>query len=249
MPLFLFHRRQIQTTHIAVTQSHCSLMHIYIYIYISIYFQLLINLSGILYVKVFSHDDVIKWKHFPRYWPFVRGIHRSPVDSPHKGHWCGVLMFSLICAWTNGWVNNRDAGDLRRHCAHYDVTVISNIIAGTSAGALQSPAERVESVTIRLEITLTSQWARWRLKSPASRLFTQLFIQTQIKENTKAPCHWPLCGEFTGDRWVKMAKWPEIKGQWYSFSIPAQRIPRSIFGANLFAESSSNPLQVMTWTS
>ena len=31
-----------------------------------------------------SHDDVIKWKHFPRYWPFVRGIHRSPVNSPHK---------------------------------------------------------------------------------------------------------------------------------------------------------------------
>ena len=37
------------------------------------------------------HDDVIKWKHFPRYWPFVRGIHRSPVNSPHKGQaelWC-----------------------------------------------------------------------------------------------------------------------------------------------------------------
>ena len=33
------------------------------------------------------HDDVIKWKHFPRYWPFVRGIHRSPVNSPHKGQW------------------------------------------------------------------------------------------------------------------------------------------------------------------
>ena len=33
------------------------------------------------------HDDVITWKHFPRYWPFVRGIHRSPVDSPHKGQW------------------------------------------------------------------------------------------------------------------------------------------------------------------
>ena len=26
-----------------------------------------------------NHDDVIKWKYFPRYWPFVRGIHRSPV--------------------------------------------------------------------------------------------------------------------------------------------------------------------------
>ena len=50
-----------------------------------------------------GHDDVIKWKHFPRYWPFVRGIHRSPVDSPHKDQWRGALMFSLICAWTNGW--------------------------------------------------------------------------------------------------------------------------------------------------
>ena len=70
-----------------------------------------------------SHDDVIKWKHFPRYWPFVRGIHRAPVNSPHKGQWRGALMFSLICAWKNGWVNNREAGDLRRHRVHYDVTV------------------------------------------------------------------------------------------------------------------------------
>ena len=43
-------------------------------------------------------------------------------------------------------------------------------------------------------ITLMSKWARWRLKSPASRLFTQVFIQVQIKENIKAPRHWPLCG-------------------------------------------------------
>ena len=42
------------------------------------------------------HDDVIKWKHFRRQWPFVRGIHRSPVDSPHKGQWRGASMFSLI---------------------------------------------------------------------------------------------------------------------------------------------------------
>ena len=45
-----------------------------------------------------EHDDVIKWEHFPRYWPFVRGIHRWPVNSPHKGQWRGALMFSLICA-------------------------------------------------------------------------------------------------------------------------------------------------------
>ena len=71
-----------------------------------------------------SHDDVIKWKQFPRYWPFVRGIHRGPVNSPHKGQWRGALMFSLICAQINIWVNNREAGDLRRHHAHYDVTVM-----------------------------------------------------------------------------------------------------------------------------
>ena len=70
------------------------------------------------------HDDVIKWKHFPRYWPFVRGIHRSTVNSPHKGQWRGALMFSLICAWINDWVNNGEAGDLRRHLAHYDVIVM-----------------------------------------------------------------------------------------------------------------------------
>ena len=69
----------------------------------------------------FLHDNAIKWKHFPRNWPFVREIHRSPVDSPHKGQWRGALMFSLISAWTNGWLNNRNAGDLRRHRAHYDV--------------------------------------------------------------------------------------------------------------------------------
>ena len=39
------------------------------------------------------HKDVIKWKHFPRYWPFVRGIHRWPVDSSHKSQWRGALVF------------------------------------------------------------------------------------------------------------------------------------------------------------
>ena len=71
-----------------------------------------------------SHDDVIKWKHFPHNWPFVRGIHRSPVNSLHKGQWRGALMFSLICGSINDWVNNREAGDFRRYRAHYDVIVM-----------------------------------------------------------------------------------------------------------------------------
>ena len=57
------------------------------------------------------HGDVIEWKHIPRYWPFVRGIHRSQVNPPDKGQWRGALMVSLICARMNGWVNNREAGN------------------------------------------------------------------------------------------------------------------------------------------
>ena len=143
-----------------------------------------------------EHDYArFEFEHFPRYWPFVRGIHRLPVNSSQKGKWRGALTFSLICAlnkrlskqswgwwffskrlnnwhasygrtrlrkiwiwtfsallalragnspvtgeflserqvtrnfdvfflsapWINGWVNNREAGDLRRHSAHYDV--------------------------------------------------------------------------------------------------------------------------------
>ena len=83
-----------------------------------------------------TSDDPVHWqfctwslyqmKYFLRYWPFLQGIHRSPVNSPHKGQWHGALMFSLICAWINGWVNNREAGDLRCYITHYDVTVMIN---------------------------------------------------------------------------------------------------------------------------
>ena len=71
------------------------------------------------------------WPHqmetFTRNWPFLRGIHRSPVNSPHKGQLRGTLKFSLTCAWINDWINNREAGDLRRYRTHYDVTVLHMI--------------------------------------------------------------------------------------------------------------------------
>ena len=66
---------------------------------------------------------LIKWKPLSRYWPLVRGNHRSPVDSPHKGQWRGALMFSWS-APEQTRANNRDVGDLRRHRAHYDVIVV-----------------------------------------------------------------------------------------------------------------------------
>ena len=63
--------------------------------------------------------------HIPRNWPFVREIHRTPVNSPQKYQWRGALMFPLICIWINDWVNNREAGDLRRYRNHFDVIVMT----------------------------------------------------------------------------------------------------------------------------
>ena len=87
---------------------------------------------------------------FPRYWPFVRGIHRSPVNYPHKCQWRGALMFSLICVGINGWGYNREAGDLRRHRAHYDVIVMWNgrDICNRNTSDVQSYFLK----TIRLEV-------------------------------------------------------------------------------------------------
>ena len=151
-----------------------------------------------------SHDDVIKWKHFPRNLPCVRGIHRSPVNSPHKVQWRGALMFSLICIWVNNWVNNREAGDLRPHRAHYDVTVMDAAETPTNC---QSDWETLKlMLCVILRITVTSQWAQWRLKSPASSSFAQPFVRGQIKENIKAPRHWPLLGECTYNRWIPLTK-------------------------------------------
>ena len=111
------------------------------------------------------------WRHqmenFLRYWPFVLGIHRSPVNSPHKGQWRGALMIPLICVWINAWVNNRVAGDLRRHRAHYDVIVMNDddsYIIGHW---------RQEFATDRCILST----------APASRLLTETFVQAQMKKN------------------------------------------------------------------
>ena len=96
--------------------------------------------SVVLFIII--HDDVINRKRFPRYLPLVRGIHWSPVNSPHKGQWRGALMFSLICTQINGWVNNREAGDLRGHGAHYNVTVMWTCCCW---GQLQANFEIVKS--------------------------------------------------------------------------------------------------------
>ena len=68
------------------------------------------------------------WRHqmeaFSALLALCAGNSPATVNSPHKGQWRGALMFSLACVWINGWTNNREAGDLRHHRAHYIVIVM-----------------------------------------------------------------------------------------------------------------------------
>ena len=71
------------------------------------------------------------WKRFPYYWTFVKAIHQSPVDCPHKQPVIQALMFPLMLAWTNGWTNSQVANYLRHHDVHCDVTVMrTDVITG-----------------------------------------------------------------------------------------------------------------------
>ena len=126
----------------------------------------------------FLHDNVIKWRHTSALPAICAGIHRSPVISPHNGQWRGALMFSLIWVWINGWVNNREASDLRRHRAHCDVIVM---ITNHSH--------------ILLNMSITTGWRRidilrWR-HSVSNRLqFDYLFnslLRITPKKTTRSP--------------------------------------------------------------
>ena len=153
-----------------------------------------------------DHDDVIKWKHFPRYWPFVWGIHRSPVNSPHKGQWRGALMFSLIYVWINGWENNPEAGDFRCYRAHYDVIVMSPItlthlpldkMAAISQMIFSDAFSWMKSfvfwlkfhrsVFLRVQLTLSQHWFKimaWRQigTKPLSKPMLIWFTETSMQQ-------------------------------------------------------------------
>ena len=130
------------------------------------------------------------WRHqmetFSAFLVLCEGIHRSPVDSPHKGWRRGALMFSLICAWTNGWASNRDAGDLWRYRPHYDVTVTKNMgkwITPNHHGVTMQPQRNKAEqnpVKILWNILLT-YWGQDKMVHIFQTTFLNAFIF--LKEN------------------------------------------------------------------
>ena len=81
--------------------------------------------STCLIITLEMRHELIWWRHQMETFSALLALCAgSPVNSPHKGQWRGALMFSLICAWIIDWINNREAGDLRRHRVHYDVIIM-----------------------------------------------------------------------------------------------------------------------------
>ena len=177
------------------------------------------------YDKIVCHLPILKWVEEPSCWrhqmeAFSRLLApcggNSPVtgDFPHNGRRRGVFFFwcFFICAWTNNWVNNRNIGDLRRNCAHYDFTVILGemlwigvVFQAMSQGDMANRHHWIRSYYTHYSDAIMGPTAS---QITSLTIVTQPFIQAQIKENIKAPHHWPLCGELIGERWI-----PHTNGQ------------------------------------
>ena len=143
------------------------------------------------------HDDVIKWKYFPRYWLFVRGIHRSPVYSPQKGQWRADVMFSLICARINGWVNHGETDDMGRHRAHYDVIVR---YLDAQASQYLFAVSNITCIPIPYSATCL-QYRKWESHN--------MHYHSMVHQSCHFPRYWPL---------VSGMHWPSVNspltGQW-----------------------------------
>ena len=156
------------------------------------------------------HSKLTWWRHqmelFSALLAICAGIHRSPVISPHKGQWRGALMFSLICAWINGWANNREAGDLRRHHAHCDVTVMMWLMGISSvfqrpltfplhcsnpklpAGTMESAPMAGELADVRLQgdyERVSLQWRHNEHHSVSNHRQLQCFFDPKFRRTSK----------------------------------------------------------------
>ena len=91
-----------------------------------------IEVPGYLTISQFTEDIQNHQRRLRKLWDIMTSSNGNIFrvsghlcgEFPHKGQWRRALIFSLICAWINGWINNHEADDSRRHSANYDVTVI-----------------------------------------------------------------------------------------------------------------------------
>ena len=158
----------------------------------------------------------------------VRGIHRSPVNFPHKGQWRGALMFSLICAWINRWVNNREAGDLRRDRYCNGIASESKWspfwrqqfqvqFAGLSVLSFKFDWSLLLGFHLTMHNGLVSDWRQaiiWNIDGPVHWL-----IRQSGSMNGHTNCHDILRDPVGHFEWLH----PFHNGHWYGVLIPTGR--------------------------
>ena len=147
----------------------------------------------------------------------------------HEGQWRGALMFSLICAWTNDWVNNRNADDLRRHRSRYDVNVMNtkripqtvhSITLMCLCINLGTFTKQVYQVLLEKNLNL-GVWITHQLLGKAQPCNNRVYIYDcwhWAQSHMHSAGHddvikWKhfrvtghLCGEFTSHRWILRTK-------------------------------------------
>ena len=164
--------------------------------------RLLFDIMGIMLLSQF-HDcsgSSAWWRHqmetFSALLAICAGNSPVPGEFPaHKGQWRGALMFSLICVWINGWVNNREAGDLRRYHAHYDVIVMDMTLKNVGNYIHRNPLVWPNKKTKR--VYFRSHTCHWS----ASEAFNSIWSATETERSSG----WLI--------WHKWFYWMVVKGK------------------------------------
>ena len=131
------------------------------------------------------------WRHHMETFSVLLAIcaGNSPVPMNSKGQWRGALMFSLICARMNGWVNNGEAGDLRLHWVHYDLIVMWYVICSIEIALHNSYREHGQHVVWLMDILVYSSDKRG--SSSTRKLYQFDYHQTrQLQQLVQLPRIW-----------------------------------------------------------
>ena len=108
------------------------------------------------------------WRHLMETYSALLaiGARNSPMNFPHKGQWRGALILSLICAWLNGRVINREVGDLIHYHAHCDIIImycLTNILRGSKGFSAGLVSDSSDDSMVRSKIWFyISDWSTTR---------------------------------------------------------------------------------------
>ena len=155
--------------------------------------------------------SVTCFKHVGLLWP-ISALDRMQVDGYAVITCSNIYIHIYICMYICIWYNTAMTGTERKSDLNSQKTHYSSPSRASYRVSVVKIFEMIDSVITAFHCIINSMAANAACDMATEggniSMFTQPFIRLQIKENLKAPRHWPLCGEFTGDRWI-----PRTNGQ------------------------------------